>query len=177
MNILQKTGSICALAGALSGCYMLFEPERGPPPVYYPSMRLSHREKIDYVTNALREDKHIGLEISEHLVSLTLIANEFQRELHVRDESERAVFSVIDFDANSRAELVHYSVPDSPLVFRMDCDRDFLLGVDVREYYHTIINTCIENYEMGSLNERTIAAYNEAREKLEAHFTRLTEFR
>lgn len=173
MKTLQKIGSICALVGSLSGCYMLFEPERVPPPVFYPSIHLSDREKIDYVTNELRGNEDIGLEISNHLVSLTLIANNFQRELHVRDEGENGVFSIVDFDANARAELVNYSAPNSPFVFRMDCDRDFLLGVDARTYYRTIIGACIENYETGDLDVRTIAAYNSARENLEAHFTRL----
>lgn len=173
MKSLQKISSICALVGTLSGCYMLFEPEQGPPPVEYPSMQLSDREKTERAANMLRKNANMGLEMSGHVIDLTLIASDTQRELHLNDGCKHFEFSLIDFCADAHAELVQYSVPDAPFVFRMNCDRDFLLGVDANQYYHTVISACIEKCETGGINERTVAAYNTAREKLEAHFSNL----
>ncbi|MBI4017154.1 MAG: hypothetical protein HY363_05690 [Candidatus Aenigmarchaeota archaeon] len=170
MKSLQKIVSICALVGGLSGCYMLWEPEQGPPPVFYPSMHLSDREKIDYVVNRLVKQAGMNFEVSGHLINLTLVSNSMQRELQVKDEHEYSAFSIIDFDANSTPEQVRYSVPNASLELRMDCDRDFILTVDARDYYRTVINACIEKYETDDLNERTVADYNRALNALKPHF-------
>ncbi|MBI4148222.1 hypothetical protein HY490_02935 [Candidatus Woesearchaeota archaeon] len=177
MRTLQKIGSICALVGGLSGCYMLWEPEQGPPPVNYPSMHLSDREKIDYVVNRLAKQAGMEFEISGHLINLTLVSNGMQLELQVRDEHELSAFSLIDFDANSTPEQVRYSVPNAPLAFRMDCDRDFILTVDTRDYYRTVIDACIEKFETDDLNVRTVAEYTRALNALTPHFARFSRLR